>query len=67
MNNIKLEKKINNYLKLKNIKDNSINGLQIEGCKNINKIISCVTINLTIIKKCLKKKFNTIICHHGIL
>ncbi len=67
MNNLKLEKKINKYLKSNNIKDISINGLQIEGKKNINKIITCITINNLIIKKCIKNKYNTIICHHGLL
>ncbi len=67
MNNIELEKKINKYLKFSKIKDHSINGLQIEGNKIINKIITCVTLNLYIINKCINKKINTIICHHGIL
>ncbi len=66
MNNFKFEKKINIYLKSNKIKDTSVNGLQIEGNNNINKIIFCVTIKNSIIKICKNKKYNTIICHHGI-
>ncbi len=66
MNNFKLEKNINKYLNSKNIKDISINGLQIEGKNEIKKIILIVSIYSLIIKKIDWNKFDTIICHHGL-
>ncbi len=67
MNNLKFNKIINKYLKTKNIKDNSFNGIQIEGKKNIKKILSCVSINDYVIKKAIFNKYDTLISHHGIL
>ncbi len=67
MNNFKLNNIINKYLNTKNIKDNSINGMQIEGKKNIKNILTCVSINNFIIDKALFYKIDTIISHHGIL
>ncbi len=67
MNNYKLEQKINKFLLNKNsIKDYTINGLQIEGKKNIKNIITCVTINKQIIKQ-INNKLDAIIAHHGII
>ncbi len=67
MNNLKLNKIINKYLNSKYIIDNSINGIQIEGKKNIKKIFTCVTINDFVIKKAISNKVDTLIAHHGIL
>ncbi len=67
MNNIKLENIINKYLNSNKIKDNAINGLQIEGEKKIKNIITSVSINIKLINKTIKNKANTIIVHHGIL
>ncbi len=67
MNNLKLNKIINKYLNNNFIKDNSINGIQIEGKKKIKNIITCVTINDFIIKKAIFNKVDTLIAHHGIL
>ncbi len=67
MNNFKLNNIINKYLNSNKIKDNSINGLQIEGKKKIRHIITCVSINNFIIEKALFYKADTLISHHGIL
>ncbi len=67
MNNLKLEKIINKYLKSYLISDNSINGLQIKGKKKIKKIITCVTINYYIINKSLIYNPDAIISHHGLI
>ncbi len=67
MNNYKLNNIVNKYLNVKNIKDNSINGMQIEGNKNIKNIITCVSINNFIIEKAILNKVDTLISHHGIL
>ncbi len=67
MNNLKLNNIINKYLNTKNIKDNSVNGIQIEGKKNVKNILTCVSINNYIINKAIFYKIDTIITHHGIL
>lgn len=67
MKNIKLEILLNKYLKNYNIKDKSLNGLQIGGKNIINKIITSVSLTPNLIKKSILLKFNTIIVHHGIL
>ncbi len=67
MNNLKLNQIINKYLNSDYIKDNSVNGIQIEGKKNIKNIYTCVTINNFVIKKAILNKVDTLIAHHGIL
>ncbi len=67
MDNLKFEIIINKYLYNNQIKDISVNGLQIYGKKIINKIITTVTINKSIIKKSIINNINTIIVHHGVL
>ncbi len=67
MNNLKLSNIIDKYLNSNEIIDNSVNGIQIEGQKNIKKIITCVSINDFIIEKALLYKIDTLISHHGIL
>ncbi len=67
MNNLKLNKIINKYLRSKYIKDISFNGIQVEGKKNIKNIITCVTINKYIIEKTIINKYDAIISHHGLL
>ncbi|WP_343188029.1 Nif3-like dinuclear metal center hexameric protein [Buchnera aphidicola (Ceratoglyphina bambusae)] len=65
MNNIKLEKIINKKLNSNKYKDNIFNGLQIEGKKEINKIITGVSICEDLIKIAILKKADAIIVHHG--
>ncbi len=67
MKNIELEILLNKYLNNYNIKDKSLNGLQIGGINKIKKIITSVSLTPKIIKKCLIFNYDTIIVHHGIL
>ncbi len=67
MKNLELEILLNKYLKSYNVIDNSLNGIQIGGNKEINGIITSVSLTPKIIKKSILFKYNTIIVHHGIL
>ncbi|MDD5606675.1 MAG: Nif3-like dinuclear metal center hexameric protein [Candidatus Pacebacteria bacterium] len=65
----KLNKIVNfldDYLKIKEIEDDSWNGLQIKGKDNVKKIAFCVTAGADVFKKTLKEKPDLIIVHHGI-
>ncbi|WP_343153232.1 Nif3-like dinuclear metal center hexameric protein [Buchnera aphidicola (Mindarus keteleerifoliae)] len=65
MLNMTLEKIINKELNSKNIKDYVPNGLQIEGKKNITKIITGVTACQELLNLAVKKNADAIIVHHG--
>lgn len=66
MNNFILEKIINEkIINNFNFKDCVPNGLQIEGKKNIQKIITGVTACQDLIKKAVQLKADAIIVHHG--
>ncbi|CAL4042774.1 GTP cyclohydrolase 1 type 2 [Buchnera aphidicola (Takecallis arundicolens)] len=65
MNNYELEKIINKELDTHLFHDNIPNGLQVEGIKNIHKIITGVSICEKLINIAIKKKAQAIIVHHG--
>lgn len=65
MNNYELEKIVNKKLKNNLFHDNIPNGLQIEGCMNIKKIITGVSICQKLIDTAIEKKSQAIIVHHG--
>ncbi|BGI51432.1 MAG: Nif3-like dinuclear metal center hexameric protein [Buchnera aphidicola (Ceratovacuna japonica)] len=65
MKNIELEKIINKKLSTEKYKDYIFNGLQIEGKKKINRIITGVSICKKLIKIAIYKKADAIIVHHG--
>lgn len=65
MLNYKLEKIINFYLKNENIKDYAPNGLQVEGCCEVKKIITGVTACQELIDKAINLQAQAIIVHHG--
>jgi len=56
----------NNYLSVSKFKDYGPNGLQVEGCQKINKIVSGVSANLELIQLAVKEKADAIFVHHGI-
>jgi len=56
----------NNYLSVSKFKDYGPNGLQVEGCQKINKIVSGVSANLELINLAVKEKADAIFVHHGI-
>ncbi|MCV2525764.1 MAG: Nif3-like dinuclear metal center hexameric protein [Candidatus Lightella neohaematopini] len=67
MNNIEFEKFINDKLKSFSIYDPySVNGLQVEGKKEITKIVTGVTICQHLINYAIKLNADAIIVHHGL-
>ena len=54
------------YLNINSFKDYCPNGLQVEGKKQINKIVSGVSANLALIEKAIDEKADAIFVHHGI-
>lgn len=60
-----IEKTLNEFLDIKNIKDYAPNGLQVEGCKDTTKVLCGVTASLELIDKAIEIGAQTIIVHHG--
>lgn len=59
---------ISNFLKIKEIKDVSVNGLQIDTSKsNINNITFAVDFSLDALKFAKKKKSQILFVHHGLI
>lgn len=54
------------YLDCKSFSDYCVNGLQVEGAKNVNKIICGVSISEKLIDHAITTKANLILVHHGI-
>jgi len=65
MNRYHLEQYLDQLLKPAQIKDYAPNGLQIQGCDNITKIITGVTASQALIDKAIEEKADAIIVHHG--
>ncbi|XRX42885.1 MAG: Nif3-like dinuclear metal center hexameric protein [Buchnera aphidicola (Tetraneura sorini)] len=65
MNNFILENIINKKLNSKNFNDFAPNGLQIEGCSKIEKIIFGVTACQKLLDFAVKTKSHAVIVHHG--
>ena len=66
MDRDKLVNFINACLKSGEIKDHSKNGLQVEGKKEVKKILFGVSVSLELIKKAVSEKADMIIVHHGL-
>lgn len=66
MKNTLLEEIINKKLKTKYYKDFTYNGLQIEGCSNVKKIITGVTSCKLLLEQAVFHKAHAVIVHHGI-
>ncbi len=64
---IDIVKYLNNYLKIKEIKDFSRNGLQVKGEKEVSKIAFTENASLDTFKMAQKAGADLIIVHHGIL
>lgn len=62
----KIIKFCEDYLMVKKFTDYCHNGLQIEGAKEINKIIIGVSFSESLIKEAIKRKAQMIIVHHGL-
>jgi dinuclear metal center YbgI/SA1388 family protein len=62
-----LERFLNEYLKVREVSDSSVNGLQVEGSPEIKKIAFSVSYSIDVAEKSIKNGADTIIVHHGIL
>lgn len=58
---------MDDYLKVNEISDVSINGLQIEGKKEVKKVCLGVDSSLEIFKETSKRKADLILVHHGLI
>lgn len=67
MNRDRLLNFINNELASKSFEDDSHNGLQVEGKKDIKSVLLSVSASLQLIKKAVDLKVDAIIVHHGLL
>jgi dinuclear metal center YbgI/SA1388 family protein len=60
-----IETYLNELLQISHFKDYCPNGLQVQGKKNIQKIISGVTASLALIDRAIEEKADAILVHHG--
>ncbi len=56
---------LDGFLDIKNIKDDSWNGLQWEGKETVKKIMCTVDAGATVFQKAVEEKVDMIIVHHG--
>ncbi len=57
---------LNNQLKVSEIADKSINGLQVDGNKFVNRVVTCVDADISSIKNAIELKADLMIVHHGL-
>ncbi|AIT08893.1 metal-binding protein [Candidatus Francisella endociliophora] len=60
-----LENYLNNYFEIENFKDYAPNGLQVQGDKDIKKVITGVTACQALIDKAIDENADAIVVHHG--
>lgn len=65
MNFLELEQRLNDELKPELIKDYCPNGLQVEGKREVNKIITGVTACQDLIDAAVEQKADALLVHHG--
>lgn len=65
LTNLELEQILNTKLNSHSVSDYAPNGLQVEGKKQIKKIITGVTASLPLIEKAIEKNADAILVHHG--
>lgn len=65
MNNLNLEQLLNTFLNSSQIKDFTINGLQIEGKSEVKKIVTGVTASQALIDYAVEISADAILVHHG--
>jgi len=56
---------LDTFLNIKNIQDDSYNGLQVEGKDDIKKVICAVDAGLEIFEKAVEQNADMVIVHHG--
>lgn len=54
------------YLKVSDFQDYCTNGLQVEGKKDVKKVITGVSLSLRLIQAAIEKKADMLLVHHGI-
>jgi dinuclear metal center YbgI/SA1388 family protein len=57
---------LNDYFGVKNFSDTSLNGLQVEGKKRVNKVATAVSANLQTIERAVLQQVDLLIVHHGL-
>jgi len=62
---IDFEQYLNQLMKPEQIKDYAPNGLQIQGCEEIIKIVTGVTASQALIDLAIEEKANVVLVHHG--
>lgn len=65
LTNLELEQILDEKLNSKAISDYAPNGLQVEGKREIRKIITGVTASLPLIEEAIKRNADAILVHHG--
>jgi len=65
MNNLQLEKVLNDLLSPQLFKDYAPNGLQVEGKPEIKRIVTGVTASQALIDKAVELKADALLVHHG--
>lgn len=56
---------LDDYLKINEIKDDSWNGLQVEGKDEVKKIVFAVDAGMNTFKKAVEEKADLVVVHHG--
>ncbi|MEZ8862628.1 Nif3-like dinuclear metal center hexameric protein [Vibrio sp. 10N.247.311.51] len=65
MNNLQLEKLLNEKLQPQQIKDYCPNGLQVEGATEVKRIVTGVTASQALIDKAVELNADALLVHHG--
>lgn len=65
MNNLQLEKILNEKLQPQLIKDYSPNGLQVEGASEVKRVVTGVTASQALIDKAVELNADALLVHHG--
>ncbi|WP_116472890.1 Nif3-like dinuclear metal center hexameric protein [Zobellella maritima] len=65
MNNIQLEQTLGHLLNVSAIKDYSPNGLQVEGKREVRRVVTGVTASQALIDQAIKRGADALLVHHG--
>ncbi|MFC6276119.1 Nif3-like dinuclear metal center hexameric protein [Psittacicella hinzii] len=65
MNNFALEQYLNQYLNSQDFQDYTVNGLQVQGKEQVQKIVTGVTASQELIDYAIAVKADAILVHHG--
>lgn len=66
LNLIDLVNQLNDYLQIALFRDYCVNGMQVEGKREVRKIATAVTSSLNVIQEAVKKEVDVLIVHHGL-